>query len=205
VFLSCTWRPAGGEADRQGVARLSQKATPRLDRQAGAAGLSVLKAPTGEQVLVIDYPWKAYTRSSIEVRLVTDEKVDAAGIRPLLFRENYLKGDLWVGVYRCEDGSADLPTRMSVTSHKIDFEIIGRRNSLSKPSTCVARRIDLPDGRSDTEVAYCLLDSWAVNKRMLYLDLPQAYFSEPGRIRVCFLRGRRVLWSQTTAWTAEGK
>ena len=47
---------------------------------------------------------------------------------------------------------------------------------------------------------FCLLDSWAIDKRQLHLDLPQEFFSQPGRIRVWFMREGAVIWAETLDW-----
>ena len=91
--------------------------------------------------------------------------------------------------------------KVQLERNKIEFEIIGRRNSLGKPSVCIARRIASDDDPTPGAAAvYCLLDCWSLHKGLLNLDLPPAYFSQPGKLYVWFLRDGKVLWEEVEDW-----
>ena len=175
--------------------------TATLSRTTTASCVSIREQSTsGQPVLVVNYPWKVHSRPSIEVRLVLDPRVDVRRTRPLNFRPQLMKGRMTVAVYHCLDESAGVPLTVSVARGDRDFEIIGRRNSLGKPSVCVVHQ-DQPDAAaSGTTAMFPLLKPWAVDERTLYMDLPEEHFSKPGRIRVWLLREDQVIWSETTAW-----
>jgi hypothetical protein len=156
-------------------------------------------------VLVITYPWKVHLRPSIEVRLVTGKDADLSDVRPLFFVKEYMKGAVTVNVYHCLDRAAGVPQRHAFTENGIELEILGRRNSLGRPSVCVARRVPDDDPAPGAAAVFCLLPSWAVDKGLLRLELPPDYFGDAGRIYVWFLRGGKVLWEERADWPGYGK
>ena len=167
--------------------------------------VSIMKARTGRQALVVNYPWKVHARPSVEVRLVTTGEADPPAIRPSFFVEEYMNGEVRLKIYRAQDEAARAGAAMPLTENEIDFEILGQRNSLGKPAVCVARRLPRDDPAPGTGVVFCLLPSWAVNKALLHLDLPREYFEEAGKIHVWFLRGNEVLWKDKVDWAGYGK
>lgn len=164
--------------------------------------VSVAEQPDGEPILVIDYAWKVHARPSIEVCTLPDDQSEWPAIRPLFFLDKFfIKERIMKAVYRCLDGSEEVPTTGTFAEQDIDFEILGDSNSLKKPSVCVACRTKVPEiAKGVARALFCLLDPWAVDERTLYLDLPQKHFAESGQIRVWFLRRQAVLWSETVAW-----
>jgi len=175
--------------------------------ETGTSYVSLMKGRTGRSTLVIEYPWKVHQMASVELRLVTADNPENAGLyraRPLLFVKNYLHGKVIVDVHHCRDRSFDAPTSRTFTEDEIEFEILGGRNTLGRPSVCVARRIPNSDPVPGASVAYCLLPSWSRNGQRLHLDLPVDYFAEPGKLYVWFIRDRKVLWEEVEDWPGIG-
>jgi hypothetical protein len=137
----------------------------------------------------------------VEVRLVTGEVVDPTAIRPLFFVSNFMKGSLTVDVFRCRDEATSGRVDKSLTEKGIALQILGQRNSAGKPAVCVARRVPSDDPAPGTAAVFCLLRSWSISKRMLYLDLPREYFAEAGKMHVWFLRGDRIVWQEEFDWS----
>jgi hypothetical protein len=177
---------------------------PGIRRPNVTRGVSLGRRPSGEPFLAIHYPWKVHAQPSVEVRLVTGEDPDPSGIRPLFFIKEFMKGEVSVKIYRAEDEAAGAGAKLPLKEKEIDFEILGRRNSLGKPAVCVARRVPGDDPAPGTGVVFCRLPSWSVNKRLLWLDLPREYFAEPGKIHVWFLRADKVLWAEQVDWPGYG-
>lgn len=186
-------RSAGDETDR---ARTKHAAEPGR----GESFVSVLTRHTGEPILVVKYPWKRHARPSVEVRILDEEEVDNRLIRPLFFMHDIFKGEVTTAVYHCVERSEDVPLTAAFSRGEIDFTIFGARNSLGRPSASVACRTTTVDPPPETRAAFCLLDTWAVDQRTLYLDLPSEYFARPRKIRVWFLRDKDIVWTADTTW-----
>jgi hypothetical protein len=160
---------------------------------------TALKGRGGQRTLLIEYLWKAHRNGSVEVRMAADASA-AASLSPFYFVGDYLKGPVTVKVDRCLDRADDLGGAESFTKDKMDFKIIGQKNSLGKPSVMV---IPSPVGMNPAKrpaAVFLALESWAVNDRMLTLDLPRDLFAKPGTLQVWFLRGEKVLWEERVAW-----
>jgi len=202
--LAVTWLICAGTclADEQTsllVNSPSGEEASKTGQPKGTSYASVFALRPGEPTLVVEYPWKAHAIPSVEVRLLTGELPEPAEIRPLVFMKNFMKGDVNIRVYRCYDHSASSPTRVAFTEKDIDFEAVGQRNSLGKPSVCLLHRITEGPAPGAGAV-FCLLDSWAVNKGLLYFDLPKEYFPKPGTLRVWFFGRGDLVWSEMVAW-----
>lgn len=166
-------------------------------------------AVTGKPLLAIHYPWQAHERPSVEVRVLSDDEPDSAEIRPLLFVGSLMKGEIASAVYECRDKAAQTPQKKTVRIQNRDFEMLADRNLLTKPATTVV----LPerptkDGSPErgagidgaARAVFFLLESWSVDSRTLWLELPPGYFAKPGRLRVWFLRQGNPVWWKTLAW-----
>ena len=175
-------------------------AAVKVRPQTGTSHASLIKDHTGRRVLVINYPWKAHAKASVEVRLVTKEDADPSVVRPLFFVKDYLQGEVLVKVYHCWDEAVGAGARQMLKENDIDFEIISRRNSLGRPSVCVARKAASDGPAPGAMVVFCMLPSWSAGRSLLQLDLPREYFAEPGKLYVWFLRGERALWKETEDW-----
>ena len=210
---SLTW---GGSA----AAQVPPSAPPVARRPKATSFVALVKRPSGDRGLLISYPWKIHRRPSVEVRLVTGKDAPASDLRPLWFLSEYMKGAVKVTLYDCEDEAASGPVREPLVQKKVEFEILGSRNSLGKPSVCVVHRLapdEPPPGQPspeepppdepppDVTAVYCLLPAWAINKRLLQLDLPREDFAKPGKIHVWFLRDETILWKETLDWPGRAK
>jgi hypothetical protein len=157
-------------------------------------------APTGKPLLAIRYPWQVHARPSVEVRWLGDDEADTGEIRPLQFVADLMKGEILSAVYDCRDKAAQTPLKKTLKVHRREFEVFGDRNLLGKPAATIV----FPEQATGTDRAaravFFLLDSWAVDPRTLWLELPAADFTRPGRIRVWFYREGNVLWWKTLAW-----
>lgn len=219
-----TGEPGRTEATQGNGSPDPDKKAAETDR--GDAYVSVVTRPTGEPLLMIEYPWKRHARPSVEVRVLEPSEVDAPLIRPLFFVHNFMKGNVTRIVYRCQDDSEGTSQAAAFRKDGTDFEVFGARSSLSRPSVCVACRTAPERPRTVAEVvedsgtgiessttppkpeiraAFPLLDAWAVDGRTLYLALPAKYFSQPGKIRVWLLRDKDVVWTADADWPGAGE
>lgn len=187
----------------------SVTAQPPVGSVAGGAKTvsraSIIKQEDGGRALVIAYPWIVHARASVEVRLVTGKPADPLTVHPLHFVGNIMKGQVTIDVYRTLDGAAGVPQRRRFTEGEIEFEILGRRNSLGRPAVCVARRFSNDDPPPGAAAVFYPLRPWAISRAMIQLELPAKYFSKPGRLHVWFLRNDKVLWKEEADWPAAGK
>ncbi len=166
--------------------------------------VTILDGRLGRRVLVVDYPWKAFEDPSIEVRLVTAEKPNVREIKPIMFVPDFFKAETKINVFRCRDQALSYGSRAKMKDHGIEFEIIGHRNSLARPAVCIAHKFQPHEGPAGSIAAFCLLDSWSMNRGLLHLDLPLEYFSKKGKLYVWFLRGDRILWQEIKDWPGMG-
>ena len=218
--------PARTEAAQPNGSPNPDKKAAEMDR--GDAFVSVITQHTGEPILVIKYPWKRHARPSVEVRVLEPSEVDSPLIRPLLFLHTVMKGNVTTAVYRCQDDSEDTSQTATFSKDGMDFEVFGARNSLGRPSVCVACQTATQRRRTaaeaaqaaeesdsviesfttppepETRAAFPLLDAWAVDERTLYLELPAKHFSRPSKIRVWLLRHKDVVWTADADWPGAG-
>ena len=110
-------------------------------------------------------------------------------------------------VYKCLDLAEQGESMDSFVKDKVAFRIVARRNSLGRPAALVIpedkgdeKRAEEPGSAAPRRAVFLLLDCWAVNDRLLNLDLPRDTFSEPGLLHVWFMRGERVMWEETVPW-----
>ena len=199
-------KPAAAAAAKQqpsqAVAAVKQK---RWDGKTVASSdprvryVEVSAWPKEHPLLLIRYPWKVHSRGSVEVRYLADDERDTAGIRPLGFA-GQMKADVTMALYRCLDLADDTQISKTFKEKEGTFEVVGRKNHLGN---VVAEVIFPPkEGAADAEarVVYFPLDPWGADAESLRLELPAAYFSKPGRVRVWFFREGSVVWWQTVVW-----
>ena len=190
--------------------------------------MAIVEEVDGDRTLVVHYPWKVHDRCSIEVRLVTGKPTkagkappDVEEARPLYFLANLMKGDVTINLYRCQDEAAGTPQRHVFTEREyggslddededeefteIEYEILGRRNRLGRPSVCVARRFSNDGPAPGATAIFCLLEPWAIDEGLLNLELPPKYFAKPGKLRVWLLRNDKVVWEQRADWPGIGE
>jgi len=162
--------------------------------------VSLVTQQTGDPALIVRYPWKVHQRPSVEIRLVRGAGADLSEVRPLYFVKEFFKGVMTVNVYHCQDRAAGVPLSRPLKEKGIEFEILGRRNALGRPAVSVARRVPSDDPAPGSGLVFCLLPAWAVDERLLHLELPPKYFAPPGKLYVWFLRDDEVLWEQMLDW-----
>lgn len=187
-------------------------ATPGPAGPREGSRVSLFREPAGKLVLVVRYPWTLHAKPSVEVRLLGEGEPDDGAVRPMCFRSKYMKGPTTVAVYRCQDGCENSPTTVPIKEQDVEFEALGNRNSLGAPAVCVARQVVRKDAtfhegpamEPGAAAAFPLLEPWALDKGLLYLDLPKDYFAESGRMRVWYLRRDRIVWSEDLAWPGLG-
>lgn len=166
----------------------------------------LLEDHDGDLILAIERPWKTFTRPSVEVCLVPDTVPETAKVHPMYFVSNHLKGEVTADLYRALDEASEVPVRRPFSDKKIEFEMVGNRNSLGKAAVCVACRTEPPvksspeDETTLARATFCLLDHWSVERGGLYLTLPADYFPVPGRLRIWLLRDNQIVWSHTIRW-----
>ncbi len=161
--------------------------------------VTVTQQARGEPLLAVRYPWARHEQPCIEVRRI-DDSPEAAEARPMYFLTEYMKGTNRVAIYRCEELSEDLPASTAFTEDGVEFTVAGKRNVLGKPSVLVRCRSDQRGPRYGVRAIFCLLEAWAVDGKLLYLQLPQEDFGHRGRIEVVFYRGEDIVWRETAEW-----
>jgi len=138
--------------------------------------------------------------ASIETQWLADDKPDPLSLRPLGFVNGFVHGGISLDIERCRDQGERVACTASRSKRDIDFDINAKPNSLSKSAVWVDFHLPTPDLKTETRTAFCLLESWALDQRTLYLDLPPKYYSQPGRLRVWMLRGKDTVWMETIRW-----
>jgi hypothetical protein len=197
LLLTAVWLTWPGGAD---PGEAPSPDVPAVQRPKAASYVSLLKGRDGNQALVISYPWRVYRRASVEVRLVTGKDPGPAVVRPLFFVKQYMQGAVAATLYQCEDKAESARVRQTVTTEGVEFEVVGQRNRLERPAVYVVHRFPEKQPAPGVGAVFCLLSPWAINERLLYLDLPQADFAEPGTLYVWFLRDDAVIWREVLPW-----
>ena len=174
-------------------------ATPAI-APANRSHLRIFRPYSGNQILVVNYPWRQHARASIEVQWLAEGEPEPANTRPLGFVAGYVKGDVGVDVERCRTAGENLPTTIARSKGDLDFEINAKRNSLGVSAAWVDFHWKRPDAKTETRSAFCLLESWALDGRTLYLDLPPRFYDQPGKLRLWMLRGKDTVWLETIPW-----
>jgi hypothetical protein len=160
----------------------------------------ITRLPTGKPIVAIHFPWRAYSRPSIEIRWLADDEPDTGEIRPLQFVADIMKGEITSQVYAGREKAWETPVKKTLKIREREFEIRGARNLLGKPAVTVvfpARKVG-PDRAA--RAVFFPLESWSLDGHILWLELPPEPFSQPGRIRIWFYRDATILWWKTLAW-----
>jgi hypothetical protein len=165
--------------------------------------ISVIQDQSDAPILVVKYPWSAHPQASVEVCLLPKDVPDSPAVRPLdltgrLARDKDAK--LVKAVHKCQDGAASVPTAVSVTDGNQEFDILGNRNSVGSAAVAVGWKTQTPGLKPIHHAAFCRLESWAVDRDTLMLDLPPEHFCRPGTLKVWLLRGDEVVWSEMVPW-----
>jgi hypothetical protein len=189
----------------------SPDAAPVVKKGNATSYVSLVKDRSGRPTLMINYRWKLYPATSVEVRLAAPDEAPAKVV-PLFFVREYFQGDVSRKVFHCLDEAEQRETVESFLKDNMDFHIVGRRNSLGRPAVLVAPRDKVakapgapPDFVPSPKAAFLLLDCWSLGDRTLSLDLPPENFTAAGLLHVWFLRSDHVLWEETLPWPGDGK
>jgi hypothetical protein len=184
----------------------AESAEPAARAPAPVKGyVSVVKEHAGQQTLLVRYLWKVHAQASIEVKMVPSDAAQGTSLSPQYFVADYFKGPLAEKINRCLDRAGDQGITDAFTKDKTEFKIIAQKNSLGRPAVLVIPSSEGVSPEKRPAAVFPLLDSWAVNDRLLALDLPRDGFAKPGKLSVWFLRGDKVLWEEQIAWPGMGK
>ena len=202
LLAASTSIPGTTRADATDTASVASSGPATAMDMYAESFVSIARRPTGQPILVVNYPWREHAEASIEIRQLASDEVDDLGLKPLLFRHELMKGPALVSISRCLDRCSEGRARAEFTRREIDFEILGDRNSFSSPSVCVACRTKYKPtgGQTVSRVVFPLLEPWSADRRRLYLDLPTEYFPQECMVRVWMLRGQDVVWTTTVRW-----
>jgi hypothetical protein len=180
----------------------SPEASAKIQPAEKAAGGRVSLQPwrQGGPRLWVSYPWKLHSHASLELYLATGQDTKRPELRPMFFLRTFMPGQMTSLVHECLDHSEDAEDHRSHKAKGIDFQIIGRRNSLERPSVLVVRRVEGHTSTPDVAAVLPILPCWALSERLLCVDLPADSFAEAGLLRVWLLRGDQILWSEAMDW-----
>jgi hypothetical protein len=210
VPMNGSTKPATAEKDPQAAADDQGQASeaaggadkPR-PRKPGPrpTALDVIAQPGGVKALSIHFRWSLYPNSSVEVRLVPGDEAKKATVSPIYFAEN-LTGKVRDEFYTCLDHTGEGGHTYNFTKDKITYKMIGRRNALEKQGVHV--QVHAEEGKKAAEeypsAAYLQLDTWAVDRETLSLDMPRDEFAKPGTLFVWFFRGDKAVWDEQIHW-----
>ena len=168
-----------------------------------AVKVVVDKTKTGENVLVVQYPWQIHAKASIEVRLITDQKDFDARVRPLRFATIRFEPDAERRVFSTFDEALARPSEWKADAGGLKWEVIGHANHLGRAAVWFVNTPEKGGSLVGTTAAFHPLDAWAISDRLLMLDLPRGRFSQPGKMYIWFLRGDRILWQEELIWPGQ--
>ena len=197
-------------------------------RKTGArpTSMAIISDHAGQKTLTIHFRWSLFPNASIEVRLVPGPNPKGVTVSPIYFSE-HLKGKVQEELYNCLDHPGQSGRTYSFTKDNVTYKMIGRLNSLDNqgvhvqvypegretlqrsspkappPGTHVQALPHLEDDdKRDTNpgAAYLQLDTWAVNRDTLSLDLARDEFADSGTLFVWFFRGDQVVWDEQIRW-----
>jgi len=161
--------------------------------------IAILAQPDGQKTLNIHFRWSLISDPSIEIRLVPGPETKGVAVAPVYFHE-HLKGRVREELYHCLDQTDNGGKRYSFTKDKIVYNMIGHPNSLGNQGVHVQVSSETPKKSDMPAAAYLQLDTWAVDKETLSLDLAHDEFAQPGTLFVWFFRGDKVIWEEQLRW-----
>jgi hypothetical protein len=180
------------------VAGVDQPGRPKIE--ARPTSMHIITERAGLKTLTIHFRWSLFPNASIEVRLVPGPQAKGANVAPIYFAEQ-LKGDVRRALFTCLDHPGEGGRSHSFTKDKTVYDMIGRRNSLGNQGVYVLVHPEESEAPgASPAAAYLQLDTWAVDKEVLSLDLPRNPFAKPGTLFVWFFRGDRVVWAERIRW-----
>jgi hypothetical protein len=193
--------PAGAAADQAAESDSASSAdTPKQRKiSVGPTSMAIVSEPSGMRTLTIHFPWSLFPDASIEVRLVPASEAKGKGIVPIYFHE-HLKGKVQEDFFDCLDHADNGGKTHSFTKDKLVYTMIGRRNGLGNQGVHVQVASEKPKKPDNPAAAYLQLDTWAVDKKTLSLELPRDEFAQPGTLFVWFFRGEKTVWHEQIRW-----
>ncbi|MGA2254604.1 MAG: hypothetical protein ABSG53_08085 [Thermoguttaceae bacterium] len=172
----------------------------RLKTGARPTSMAITAESGGLKTLTIHFRWSLYPNASIEVRLVPGPDPKGSTVAPIYFSEK-LKGAVRDALYTCLDHPDNGGRTHSFTKDKLVYKMTGRRNSLGNQGVHVqVRREEGDTPEANPAAAYLQLDTWAVDKETLSLDLARDEFAKSGTLFVWFFRGDQVVWEEQIRW-----
>jgi hypothetical protein len=165
----------------------------------GPTAINVISMPSGLKTLNIHFRWSLFPDSRIEVRLVPGTEDKSAAVAPTYFHE-HLKGKVQDNLFDCLDHADDGGKVHSFTKDKIVYTMIGRRNSAGNQGVHVSIASETPKKSDKPAAVFLQMDTWAIDKDTLSLDLPRDEFAQPGTLFVWFFRGSKVVWEEQVKW-----
>jgi hypothetical protein len=177
--------------------------TESVDQPKTTNYVSVDKTPAGENVLLISYPWRTHAKASVEVRLITDKKDFDARVKPLRFAMVRFDDDTNRRILSTFDEAVDRPSTWKAEAGGLKWEIIGHSNHFGRAATWFVNTPVKDGPHVGITAAFYPPDPWAINDRLLSLDLPRDGFDQPGKLYIWFLRGDRILWQEELVWPGQ--
>jgi hypothetical protein len=163
--------------------------------------VEVLTEPDGRKTLNIHFRWSLFPDARIEVRLVpgAEDNDKAVAAAPVFFHQN-LKGKVRDDLFDCLDHPDGGDKIHSFTDDKIVYKMIGRQNRLGNQAVHVQVSHETPKPSDQPAAVYLQLDTWAVDKETLSLDIARDEFPKPGTLFVWFFRGSKLVWEEQVRW-----
>jgi hypothetical protein len=162
--------------------------------------VSLDKTKTGDTVILIKYPWRVHEKASIEARLITEKKDFDARVRPLRFATIHFDRHSQRRIYDSFDHSLDRPSDWKSDAGGLTWRIIAHGNHLGHAAAWFVNTPKRDSPLVGTTATFYPLDPWAIDDRLLVLDLPRGSFEQPGKMHVWFLRGERIFWHEELPW-----
>jgi len=172
----------------------------------GRPDISIFTSADDRPVLKIEYPWTILTDASLEIREYLDEDdLEDYLIRPLRFRYDSFYYKTKEAVFDIRDRATQVPLEESIYAYHRkgwrDFTLLGVRNSLSRRSVTVTDVERFSGGDEVVNRAvFPFLEDWSLDDQTLLLDIPSPNFDRPTALRIWFMSGGSVVWTETIDW-----
>ena len=173
--------------------------------------VEIIQDADGNPIIKIDYPWYLNKHVSIEVRdLIENDRKDFE-IKPLRFKYEVMWEETKEKIHKMRENADPIRDEAKflgeVEGRQLSFRMYGDCNTLDKRSVVIGCVHQLSDDGGEGVIRRAIFpfaEDWSADKRTLYLDLPPEIFTEPGKIRLWFLRGKDTLWSRDIEWPGYG-
>jgi hypothetical protein len=175
-------------------------ASAEAEKSSAPNYVSINRSSSGENMLLVKYPWSTHAKASIEVRLVTEKKDYSARAKPTRFMANYFNAETAKHVFRLEDEALKRPANEKIEAGGMKWDIIGHSNHLGQAAVWIVNKLDPENDATGAAAVLCKPDPWSINDRTLLIDLPREFFDKPGKMYVWFLRGDQILWQNEVMW-----